>query len=487
MSSVRTLSKSESLRRDIAPAAPLAEAGLKAGEARAGRLAFSRELRDVGRGTVARAFTNGRSDACALCTGDGGAAALLPRTAEAEREAPAERLSDGPRLAPAETERTVGPAEAANDDRARTSGAPNDDQVLDEMVQDLNEDDAAKQQEGDSADPAAAPDAAAPSAGPAPGGTAPAQAGSAPAASHLVAETAPATPAAADAHTLIVNGQAVGDGEIIPGSFRPASGVGAALDHSGHSLDSCLFAHAGTNSWAKPAGFPGTLGLTTVTNAFTGPRFDIETTQRQKVSATPSLGGFIDWALGTGPTEWVATVKSTTSTDATHPCVSSPAGEHKTGTRMVNVGGTPTPYETFLNITPAYAGKIWAAEDEHLSDALHAYNISLKRAADEVNRLAGGSAWVADTEADAKAGPEGALRAAMPAKLGIDPANWRAVVWQLCLLTISGRDALGWHTFHSTEQAPDHGAKKIVSTLSDGTTQIGSHATPSVVDLSKLP
>ena len=462
MSELKTSSKTARALLGEAKASQVAKA-VRGMDGRAGRLALSQELRGMDVAALSKALSGGGSTACALCDGPAGL-----EQAQAERKEQATAEGAGPERADgARTRREDG------EQRAETSGNPNFDQIIDQMVEEMNREDQENQnrQENESETPE-------PGGG---GGEGGAQA------TARAAGRAQTADASADPYAIEVRGVMVGDGEDIPGSFRAASGFGAAMARSdGHALDTCAHGHAGTNSWAKPGGFPGTLGLTTVTNAFVGPKFDINLAERQKVSSSPSIGGFIEWATGTGPTEWVATVNATSSTDATHPCVSSPAGEHKTGTKMVNVKGTPTAYDTYLKITPAYAGKIWAAEDEHLSDALLAYNLSLKKAADEVNKLVG-PMWVADTKADAKAGPEGRLRAAMPAKLGIDPAVWRTAVWQLCLMTISGRDNLGYHTFYTSEQAPDHAGKKVVSTLTDGTTQIGTHTSASVVKLSSLP
>jgi hypothetical protein len=451
-------------------------------DARSGRLAASRELRGLGLDAVSEALAGG------------------PKSAKAE--------------APNEQRSTRGALDGG--DGAETSPLPADEmqKEIDRVVQEANEEDAQRQAEGGGGEGG---EGAAPGAGggaPASGPAAPASAGlQAPAAVEVsrapVNASASAAPASAVTATsaraaapqpsakskaIIVQGRSIGEGEAIPGTFQASSGFGAAMARSGHAMG-CIHCMAGTNSWAKPGGFPGTLGLTTVRNAFTGPKFEIETSARAKPSSGADAGGpgGDGGGSGSGPggpppeMEWVATVKSTTSTDATHPCVSSPAGDHKTGTTMVNVKGVPTSYETFLQITAGYAAKIWAAEDEHLADALRAYQISLQAAETEVNKLAQpGKEWVADTKENAELGPKGALQGVMPAKLGIDPTTWRSAVWSLCLLTISGRDNLGYHTFYTSASAPDHANKKVVSTLTDGTTQIGSHSSSAVVDLSKI-
>ncbi|HRE89221.1 MAG TPA: hypothetical protein PK095_08780, partial [Myxococcota bacterium] len=259
--------------------------------------------------------------------------------------------------------------------------------------------------------------------------------------------------------------------------------------HGGHSLDSCAFGHAGTNSWAKPSGFPGTLGLTTVRNAFSGPQLDFDVKSRP-VAAPPATGGGAAPATPAAPpaNEFVVKVKPTTSTDAVHPCVSSPAGDHSTGTMSLNIGGAATNFDVFLKITPAFAQKIWNAEDEHLADALRAYNISLKEAETKVNAIASSNReFTGATEDAAKNAAKDALRATMPAKLGIDPANWRSAVWQLCLLTISQRDNLGYHTFGIAFDSVDIATHKVFNKLTDNTTQIGVHSSTSVVDLARLP
>ncbi len=264
---------------------------------------------------------------------------------------------------------------------------------------------------------------------------------------------------------------------------------------------------AGTNSWAKPGGFPNTLGLVTPQNTFGVPKFDFDVKQQQKVVAptpgstpapgtTPAPGGGTTTSPaptggGTAPQlEFVAAVRPTAATDAVHPCVSSPAGDHDIGTQAVPVSdGKTTKMETYkkiLRISPSFASRIWAAEDEHLADLLYAYQISIEKAATEVNNLAKSGPWTGPTEADAKKQPTDKLAAALPAKLSANAATWGAVVWSLVWLS-AYRDQQGWHSFGTTAGTVDHGKKEIVIELTNGTTQVGTHSTPSVISYARLP
>lgn len=235
-------------------------------------------------------------------------------------------------------------------------------------------------------------------------------------------------------------------------------------------------AEAGTVAPGKPAGFPGILGLTTLTfGAYGYPDLKITVAEQEHY-------------MGLGASTFDATIAATTSTDAVLPCVAAPAGDHVTGTIDVPAGkdkkGTVT-CDIVLRITPAFNAKIVAAEQEHLDDMGVAYNLSLVAAAAAVNGLVG-TKFTDDSDAKARDKAKNAVAAKLDAKLTADPATWRTVMRSLGMLTISGRDSLLKHTFGTTKPAVDLANKKVVSELTDGSTDIGTISSATMVTFAKI-
>jgi hypothetical protein len=228
-------------------------------------------------------------------------------------------------------------------------------------------------------------------------------------------------------------------------------------------------AHAGVVVPAKPAGFPGTLGLTTWNyGTWTYPDLKVDVAERAKGKAK----------------EWVGKIQATTVKDATHSAVAAPTGKHKYDTVSVPVAGKATNFDVYLDITAAYYGKIRDAEQEHLNDLLHAYNLSIKAAGDAVNSLTAAE-YIGTSNADAETKAKAAVAGKLHASLGSDPANWRTQLRTLATMTISGRDNLGWHTFGLDTAAAklvvDVKAKTITHGLNDGTTSINAAPSATVV------
>lgn len=193
---------------------------------------------------------------------------------------------------------------------------------------------------------------------------------------------------------------------------------------------------AGTCVPGYPAGYPGVLGLTTY-NVMSFGRPDA------KIKVTHSTPG----PTGQGPSAFIAQFETTTSKDATWPCVASPAGTKKVGTVQVPTkGGGQVAVDLYMEITAAIHGQIMHAEEEHLADLLLAYQLGLEKPAQAVNALAGQN-FVAGDEAAAKTQAKKALADKLDPKLTADPMRWLAVTAALCALSGTRRDAKGTHTF----------------------------------------
>jgi hypothetical protein len=247
-----------------------------------------------------------------------------------------------------------------------------------------------------------------------------------------------------------------------------------------------MAAYAGSVSAAKPAGFPGTLGLTSWSyGSWTYPSLALTSTERAKPAA-PAPPAPVGPAPAPVPPakEWVTKIGATTVADATHSCVASPAGKHKYTTQSLKVKGVPTTFNVQLEITPGYHTKISDAEQEHLNDLLLAYNLSIKAAGDAVNSLVAAE-YVAATQTDAETAAKAAVAGKLHASLTASPATWRSQLIALCGMTISGRDGKGWHTFGLVNSGPtvvvDPVALTITHGLDDGTTSINTAGSPAVV------
>ena len=187
------------------------------------------------------------------------------------------------------------------------------------------------------------------------------------------------------------------------------------------------------------------------------------------------------------PSAFIAKIKATTSGDATHPCVASPAGNHNIGTVNVPDGsGGNVPFDIIFQINAAFANQIRDAEQEHLDDLLLAYQLSLEAAATAVNALAG-TTYTGATDADARAAGRTAVAGRLHAKLTGNPATWRTVVMSLGQLSGSQRDALGYHSFGADKPVADVPGRKINIKINAGTTQIGSHTPASVITFASIP
>ena len=175
-------------------------------------------------------------------------------------------------------------------------------------------------------------------------------------------------------------------------------------------------------------------GLTLIKNAvaFTAPVFDT-TTSSQRV--------------GIGHVDHFATVNSTTSQDATHESYYAAAGIHQ------KPGGTS---HEFWEISDSLAAQIRQGEQEHLDDALLAYELTYKCVENAINALVGQRFGPASTPAAATQMALDALGRRLPTQLGIDPRTWFAALDRLLLLTNS-RDTNLMHALEGGNIRHDRG------------------------------
>lgn len=241
--------------------------------------------------------------------------------------------------------------------------------------------------------------------------------------------------------------------------------------------DTALVLRAGTPS-AKPApggmadilrrggqaslGTTGGLTLTKSAAAFTAPRF-ATTNHAQRTRSR---------------VDHYATVQRTTSADAIHECFYPAAGDHLRPGMTQQIGGRT--FNHYWRISRQISDLIRQGEQEHLDDALRAYQLTYKCIEDAINALSGQRFGPANTPAAAERLAEVALASHLPPQLGTNPANWVQVLDRL-LGESETRDVRGWHAL--TVDPPLTSGNMIVHRVSTTrTTQIGRVPSSQVVN-----
>jgi hypothetical protein len=209
-------------------------------------------------------------------------------------------------------------------------------------------------------------------------------------------------------------------------------------------------------------GVTGGLTLTKNAAAFTAPRF-VTTNQAQRT------GYRVDH---------YATVQRTTSADATHECFYPAAGDHLRPGMSQQIGGRT--YQHYWRISRQISDLIRDGEQEHLDDALRAYELTYRCVENAINALAGQRFGPASTPAAAEQLAAAALARSLPSQLGTDPSTWVRVLDRL-LGQSRARDSQGWHAL--SIDPPLTIANRIVHPVSTTrTTQIGRVASSQVVN-----
>jgi hypothetical protein len=173
-------------------------------------------------------------------------------------------------------------------------------------------------------------------------------------------------------------------------------------------------------------GTTGGLTLIKSVAAFTPPRFTT-TTQVQRAGSR---------------VEHFATVQRTTSSDATHECFYPAAGDHLRPGMTQQINGRT--YNHYWRISQQMSDLLRQGEQEHLDDALRAYDLTYKRVEDAINALVGQRFGPASTPAAAEGLAQAALASRLPTQLGTNPATWVQVLQRLLDQTKT-RDSRGWH------------------------------------------
>ena len=173
-------------------------------------------------------------------------------------------------------------------------------------------------------------------------------------------------------------------------------------------------------------GTTGGLTLIKSAAAFTAPRF-VTTNQPLRTGSR---------------VEHYATVQRTTSSDATHDCFYPASGDHLRPGMTQRIGGQT--YNHYWRISQKLSDLIRQGEQEHLNDALRAYELTYKCIENAINALAGQRFGPAATPTEADRLAEAALAARLPRQLGTNPATWVQTLQRLLDLSAT-RDTRGWH------------------------------------------
>lgn len=205
-------------------------------------------------------------------------------------------------------------------------------------------------------------------------------------------------------------------------------------------------------------------GLTLIKNAaaFTAPSF---VTQNSAVRQGSTVQHF-------------AQVQRTSSADATHESFYPGPGDHIRPGMTQRIGNQT--FTHYWRISPQVSELIRQGEEEHLADALRAYQLTYKLIADTINAMVGRSFGPARTPAEAQTLAEAELTRRLPTQLGTDPRNWVRVLDRL-LGQSQERDRSGWHTI-STDPPLTVGDRIIHPVAMMSSARIGQAPSSQVVN-----
>jgi len=173
-----------------------------------------------------------------------------------------------------------------------------------------------------------------------------------------------------------------------------------------------------------------------------------------------------------------AEIRPSVSADATHDSYYLGPGDHLRPGSEQKIGGKN--YTHYLRISPGVSELIRQGEQEHLDDAMRAYNLTYKLIADEINAMVGQRFGPAQTPDKATQLAEAALAKRLPSELGVEPSNWVAVLDRLLLMTKT-RDKNGWHSLIT--DPPKTSRNTIIHVVSTGPKfQVGHVSSTEVVN-----
>jgi hypothetical protein len=218
----------------------------------------------------------------------------------------------------------------------------------------------------------------------------------------------------------------------------PPGGMGFIVDKSG-KRDSL--------------GFTGGITPIKKSGAFTAPVFFTKTSAVRKGYAV----------------EHFAEVLPTTSEDVEHESYYPEPGDHERPGMTSKIDGKIV--TQYWRVSPEISALIRLGEEEHLADAVKAYELTYKLVADTINSMVGTKFGPAGTPGSAENAAAAELAKRLPPELGSDPKNWAAMLNKL-IDKSKERDDQGWHTLGLS--VPIREGNKIIHVVEiTGTTKIG--------------
>lgn len=127
-------------------------------------------------------------------------------------------------------------------------------------------------------------------------------------------------------------------------------------------------------------------------------------------------------------------------------------------------------YDKYLQITQSGSDKIKEGENEHCSDLTLAYNLSLAKFRDAVNKTAG-QKFTSDAQA----------KTSLQQQTGVHPDKWNDNFWCLASKTLE-RDKQKWHTPKSVRTRVDKNCQKAITPINAGNfPDVGQHPSTEII------
>lgn len=171
-------------------------------------------------------------------------------------------------------------------------------------------------------------------------------------------------------------------------------------------------------------------------------------------------------------------VQPTAAVDATHNSYYPGPGYHLRPNSTQTIRGRT--YHNYWYVSRHMSALIRQGEQEHLNDALRAYQLTYQLIATQINALAGQRFGPARTPHAALQLALAALTSRLPAQLGTNPGDWHRILDELLSAT-KVRDKNGWHNV-SLGPPRTRGNRFINPLVTTSTTRIGQVPSSQVVN-----
>lgn len=206
------------------------------------------------------------------------------------------------------------------------------------------------------------------------------------------------------------------------------------------------------------------------------------------ISAGGGVGaaGYTDWPSGYKAPDFEFNTSKSGSDWTAKPTLKTAAFEGTSGSFFTSAGKHKTTFQesgkdVFWNFSAAISTLVKQGEQEHCDDFAEAYKISLKEAEDVLNNhIVGKSFGPKASKTDAQNLVLTEIGSKLThAGLGNDKTKWASTYDTLFTKTLV-RDNSGWHSISKGARSVD-GAGNVVYEIVKGSSQIGSHASNTII------